>query len=132
MNYLLDTHTLLWSLFKSSELSKNVIQVIKNTKNIINVSVVNFWEISLKYAIGKLQLTNILPDDLPELCEKIGFEILDLKAEESSSFYKLKIIKHKDPFDRMLIWQAIHQHLLFISRDKSLKEYKKIGLKIFW
>lgn len=132
MNYLLDTHTLLWTFFKKSELSKNVIQVIKNTKNSIYVSVINFWEISLKYAIGKIQLINIKPDEFPEICTKNGFEIIHLTAEESSTFHNLKLTKHKDPFDRMLIWQAINRKFILISRDCSLKEYKKTGLKLFW
>lgn len=132
MNYLLDTHTLLWTFFKKSELSKNVIQVIKNTKNSIYVSVINFWEISLKYAIGKIQLINIKPDEFPEICTKNGFEIIHLTAKESSTFHNLKLTKHKDPFDRMLIWQAINRKFILISRDCSLKEYKKTGLKLFW
>ena len=132
MNYLLDTHALLWTLFKKSALSTNAVNAIKDIKNSIYVSAVSFWEISLKYAIGKLQLHNVFPDELPEVCKKNGFELIDLKAEECSSFFRLTLTKHKDPFDRMLIWQAIQQNILLISKDRSLKEYKKIGLRIFW
>ena len=67
MNYLLDTHTFLWTLFEPKKLSKSVSQVILSQENDIAVSVVAFWEISLKYSIGKLELYNVVPEEIPEV-----------------------------------------------------------------
>ncbi len=61
MKYLIDTHVLLWSLFDTSKLSKKVYGILLDIENEIYVSNITFWEISLKYGIGKLSLKNILP-----------------------------------------------------------------------
>jgi len=67
MSYLLDTHTLLWSLFEQSRLVKKGAEVIHNPDHSVFVSVVSFWELSLKFAIGKLELDIVTPDDFPAL-----------------------------------------------------------------
>ena len=66
MKYLLDTHTFLWILFEDEQLSEKAADVIRNPENDIYVSVITYWEISLKYAIQKLELRGISPDELPE------------------------------------------------------------------
>jgi len=55
-----------------------------------------------------------------------------LSASEAATFYKLPKIGHKDPFDRLIIWQAIHNKMPLISKDKSFKDYKVSGLKLIW
>jgi len=67
MSYLLDTHTLLWSLFEQSRLGKKGADVILNPDLSVFVSVVSFWELSLKFAIGKLELENVTPTTSPLL-----------------------------------------------------------------
>ena len=67
MNYLLDTHVLLWTLFESRKLSNIVKQIILNPDCNIFVSIFSFWEISLKFGLGKISLNNIKPDDLPDI-----------------------------------------------------------------
>ena len=61
----------------------------------------------------------------------MGFEIESLTAKDSSSYHQLKATYHKDPFDRMLIWQAISNNYTFISVDSNVKKYASEGLKIF-
>lgn len=132
MNYILDTHTFLWALFDHKQISKNASSVILNPGNTIYVSLITFWEIALKFNLGKLSLKNVIPEELPLYAEKSGFEILGLTPAEVSSFYKLPIIRHKDPFDRLIIWQCIQNNFSIISKDIEMAEYKKYGLQIIW
>lgn len=132
MKYLLDTHTLLWVLFDDEKLSEKARDIIENSDNEIYVSTITYWEISLKYAIGKLELENITPEELPNKAKEINIETLEITEDEAATFYKLPIIKHKDPFDRLLIWQAINRNITLISKDEVMKEYQKFGLKNLW
>jgi PIN domain nuclease of toxin-antitoxin system len=132
MNCLIDTQTFLWSVFDPDQLSIKARTILQESDNTIHLSVVSFWEISLKYAIGKLELFNILPDRFPEVARQMEFEILNLAPKEAATFYKLPKIGHKDPFDRLIIWQAIHQKMTLISKDRRFKDYKGIGLRVVW
>ncbi|MGD9158042.1 MAG: type II toxin-antitoxin system VapC family toxin [Desulfobacteraceae bacterium] len=132
MKYLLDTHTFLWSLFKPEKLSKTTTQTIVSQENDIAVSVITFWEISLKYSLGKLELSGVKPDELPGFADKTGFEIIQIDPSEAATFCSLPGLSHKDPFDRLLIWQAIRRQMILVSKDRSFMEYKKYGLRIHW
>lgn len=131
MIYLLDTHYLLWAIADSKKLSKKVKEVITNAENSIIVSAVSFWEVALKSSMGKLEISGFEPEDLPGACLKVGFEIVALSAEDSSTYHKLKPAYHKDPFDRMLIWQAIQHNYSIISVDANVRKYVSVGLKIW-
>ncbi|WP_028296939.1 type II toxin-antitoxin system VapC family toxin [Olivibacter sitiensis] len=132
MNYLLDSHTLIWAIVDPQKLPAKIRHVLEDRSQDIFVSTVSFWEISLKYALGKLNLQGIVPEEFPELAKMTGFELLSLEPEESSSFHRLDANWHRDPFDRMLIWQALKRNLTFISKDKDVKRYQSIGLKVLW
>ena len=132
MNYLIDTHTFLWTLFEPKKLSKSVTEVILSQENDIAVSVITFWEISLKYSIGKLELYNIGPEDIPNYAEQMDVNILSINSFKAVSFYKLPRLKHKDPFDRLIIWQAIQRNIVILSKDRTFKDYHKFGLKTYW
>lgn len=132
MSFLLDTHTLLWALFEPTRLGGKGAEILGNADETIFVSVVSFWELSLKYAIGKLELGNVTPDDFPGLVRQAGFEVLPLAEADAATFHHLPRLEHKDPFDRLLIWQAISGKLTFISQDKACAAYKKQGLKVIW
>jgi PIN domain nuclease of toxin-antitoxin system len=130
--YLLDTHTLLWAIGKTSELSKNVIQEIKNPDNEILVSAVSLWEIALKCSIGKLKI-NFMPSDIPEYCEEMKFSLIPLEPLDAIKSMQLPYRnEHKDPFDRMLIYQCINNNYILISKDTQVKIYKEDGLQFFW
>jgi PIN domain nuclease of toxin-antitoxin system len=130
MKYLIDTHIFLWSLFSPEKISVHVAQIIKESGNRIFVSTITFWEIALKFSLNKLELEGITPDALPEIANKMSFELLSLSAEDAASFYHLPRITHRDPFDRMLIWQAIREKLVLISKDSKIAAYEDYGLKI--
>jgi len=132
MNFLLDTHSFLWTLFVPEKLSRSVTQKIKSSDNDVAVSVVTFWEISLKFALGKLELSGVEPDELPSFADQMGFSILPISPSEAASCHKLPRLLHKDPFDRLIIWQAIQRKMTLISKDREFKEYRKFGLKTHW
>lgn len=130
MKYLIDTHIFLWSLFSPEKISRRAAKIIKESGNRVFVSTVSFWEIALKFSLNKLELEGIKPEELPEFANKMNFELLDLRAEEAASFYRLPRISHKDPFDRMLIWQAIREKMVLITKDSKIAVYKDYGLEI--
>ena len=132
MNFLLDTHSFLWALFVPEKLSRSAVEAITSSDNDITVSVVTFWEISLKYALGKLELSGVEPDELPGFAKQTGLNILAISPHVAASFHKLPRLLHKDPFDRFIIWQAIQRKITLISKDREFNKYKKFGLKTHW
>src|SRR5690606_40158044 len=132
MSYLLDSNTFLWALLVPKTLSAKVARVLEDTTHQVFISSVNFWEISLKYRLGKLDLTGIAPEELPALAQESGFDFLPLTATEGSTYHLLDAGWHRDPFDRMLIRQALTHHLTLLSKDKTIAQYRSEGLKVLW
>ena len=130
MSYLLDTHYLLWAIADSKKISHSILNLISDSGQEIFVSTISFWEISLKSALGKIIISGTKPEDIPGICTKIGFGIIELSAADSSSYHKLNASHHKDPFDRMLVWQAIRNNYILISADKQIGKYRSEGLNI--
>ena len=132
MSYLVDTHILLWCLFSPGRISKKVKDILSESETTKFVSVISIWEIAIKFSLGKLDLKGILPDLLPTIVKNARFEIMDLSTETAASFYKLPKLHNKDPFDRMLAWQAISHDFHLLTKDKDFSDYKDHGLKIIW
>ncbi|MDR0557902.1 MAG: type II toxin-antitoxin system VapC family toxin [Treponema sp.] len=133
MTYLLDTHTLIWATLETIKLSKIVKDIISNRNNEIFVSTVTFWEIALKVSIKRLSFEKMNIKDFPKYAQEMGFTIMDLKEGETITFHELPLKEyHKDPFDRMLVWQAITNDMILISKDNLLKQYEEDGLRIIW
>ncbi|MDR0516037.1 MAG: type II toxin-antitoxin system VapC family toxin [Fibromonadaceae bacterium] len=133
MKYLLDTHTLIWVAQDTKKLSQKAKNIIIDESNEIYVSTISFWEIALKTSIGKFSFGNLDIDDFPKLSRKMGFRIIELDEQASITFHKLpRKENHKDPFDRMLVWQAITNDFVLISKDASIKQYKENGLNLVW
>jgi PIN domain nuclease of toxin-antitoxin system len=130
MTYLLDTHYLIWAVADTKKIPARVRDILTNPEHSIVVSTISFWEVSLKSALGKLQITGFSPEDLPGACLQIGFTVEPLSATDSSTYHQLKATHHKDPFDRMLIWQALRNGYTFISTDDDVKKYVSEGLKV--
>ena len=129
---MLDTHVLLWAIGKSDELSPKIVEHISDKKNEVCVSAISLWEIALKQSIGKLEL-NFEVEDIPKYCQQMGFEPIPLMPQEALDFLKLPQKKnHKDPFDRMLIYQCIRGNYTLISKDDKMKFYEIDGLKCIW
>jgi PIN domain nuclease of toxin-antitoxin system len=132
MKYLLDTHTLIWLITKKEKLSSEVTKIIENPANQIAVSAISFWEISLKYSLGKLQLDGGIPEDIYKSVEILGLEMLPLSPKICNTFHQLEGNYHRDPFDKMLIWLAISDNYTLLSCDSTIQLYKSEGLKILW
>ena len=128
MNYLLDTHTFLWFLDGSTNLSGKARRVIENTENTKFISIASIWEIAIKMNLGKLKL-DIKLEELREEIIKNNFEILYLDFEHLIELSKLEEI-HKDPFDRIIIAQAIFEKQAIISKDSNFSLYSSI--QVFW
>lgn len=131
MKYLLDTHYLIWALTDTKKIPKKIVNVITDPGNEIIVSAVSFWEISLKSSLGKLTITGFAPEDFPSACLQTGFTIMPISADDASKYHHLLASHHRDPFDRMLIWQAINNHYTLISADKTIQKYITEGLLVY-
>jgi PIN domain nuclease of toxin-antitoxin system len=131
MTYLLDTHYMLWAIADTKKISRKVKDIITNPDHQIVISTISFWEVSLKSSLGKLEIVGFSPEDLPNICTQIGFVIEPLSSGDSSTYHRLKATYHKDPFDRMLIWQAMRNDFILISVDGNVKKYISEGLRIF-
>ncbi|MEW6667076.1 MAG: type II toxin-antitoxin system VapC family toxin [Thermodesulfobacteriota bacterium] len=132
MKCLLDSHSFLWAVFDPDKLSEPARDAIVRPENDVFVSVVTFWEISLKYGLGKLLLPKTDPEDLPGVAKQMGMNTLDLNPLEAAGFHRLPGRAHRDPFDRLLFWQAIQRKLTLISKDRALDAYSEYGLRTFW
>jgi len=119
MNLLLDTHVLLWWLDDHSTLSKKIKAVIADGKNPVFVSAVVIWEITIKQALGKLEI----PRNFRRVLDDQPFEMLDITVEHVHAVGDLPAY-HRDPFDRMLVAQAKVERLTLVTRDIRLKKYK--------
>ncbi|MCL2214290.1 MAG: type II toxin-antitoxin system VapC family toxin [Treponema sp.] len=96
------------------------------------VSAVSLWEIALKCSIGKLKI-NFMPSDIPEYCEEMKFSLIPLEPLDAIKSMQLPYRnEHKDPFDRMLIYQCINNDYILMSKDTQVKIYKDDGLQFFW
>ena len=124
MKLLLDTHILLWWLDANPQLSEEAVRLIREPENTIFVSAVSLWEIWLKQSLGKLRL----PANFLERLAAESFESLPLTAPQTARVGNLEWV-HRDPFDRMLIAQALAEDHTLVSRDGAFAQY---GVKVVW
>ncbi len=132
MKYLLDTHIFLWATGESKRLPAKVATTISYLRNDVFVSAVSFWEIAIKVRTGKLDIGKNRPADLPTRALDMGFLLLGLLPEETATMGQLAEDTHFDPFDRMLIWQAIQRKMILVSGDTAFKRFAVDGLKLLW
>lgn len=131
MNYLLDSHIFLWSIFEPEKLDYLMTKTITNVKNEIYISSISLWEIALKYQLGKLKIDGFNFNDIFDVIKQQGYKVLSLNSSNCENLMKLPFVdNHKDPFDRMLISQAIEYDFTLISKDGKFNEYKNYGLKL--
>jgi PIN domain nuclease of toxin-antitoxin system len=118
LKFLLDTHILLWWLAKDPKLLQTEINIITDPDNIIFVSAAVSWEIAVKKMTGKLQA----PEDLPTALAANDFIALPITIKHTQYLYQLPP-HHHDPFDRIMIAQAISETLVFMTRDAKILLY---------
>ena len=126
MNYLIDTHIFLWYIEENTNISPFVASEIKNLDNTIFISKGSLWEIVIKSSLGKLDLRKPI-NDLENFIFTNKFTLLDIDFSHLSVLHELPFI-HRDPFDRLIISQAIAEKLTLISDDTQVKKYP---VKIF-
>lgn len=130
MRLLLDTHTFLWAVSEPQKLPTKSREAIRDESNLTFVSAVCLWEITIKVRIGKLELG--WDDDLITAALNAGIEPLPLTPDEAVTYGDLTESSHNDPFDRMIIWQAIRRNMTLVSRDPEFERFKSLGLKLLW
>jgi PIN domain nuclease of toxin-antitoxin system len=121
MKYLLDTHSFLWFIAASKELSDKAESIIRDGQNDILVSIASLWEISIKNSLGKMPLDDGY-ERLFEHLTKNDFELLNITFEHTLRHNRLPFV-HKDPFDRMFVSQALVEGIDLISNDDVLDGY---------
>ena len=117
---LLDTHILLWWLDASPKLSKSTRALLADPENLLFLSAASLWEIRIKQSLGRLDL----PSRFDQAIAGLGFEELGISIAHTSELPKLPLLHH-DPFDRMLLAQAIVENLALLSADRNLIAYGK-------
>lgn len=125
--YLLDTNALLYFLYDTAKLSKKASDIIYRNNEKIHVSIASFWEIAIKSSIGKLVIKSSI-SKIAETCEKEQLEILSIKPLHLDNIRQLPRI-HGDPFDRLIISQAMTENLVIITKDGMIPQY---DIKAIW
>lgn len=121
-NILLDTCTFLWVIRDAPELSQDARSLFIDPENIVYFSAVSAWEISVKYGLGKLSLAAAPHIYVP--AERLRHNILPLALEESAASAVSRLPPlHNDPFDRMLICQAVTHGMTLLTPDRLIHQY---------
>jgi PIN domain nuclease of toxin-antitoxin system len=121
MKILLDTHTFLWYIQDNQRLSVKVAELLENSRHDLYLIIVSLWEIAIKVGKGKLILDNSF-DELQEILGQLKIENLPVTFADTKIYITLPSY-HGDPFDRMLIAQAMNHSLIVISRDSAFDAY---------
>jgi len=122
MKILLDTHIFLWFIGGDTRLSANVRDAIRDPNNEVYLSVVSVWEAIVKYQLGKLPLPEHPETYLPKQRDIHQIDSLALDENSVVELAKLPPL-HRDPFDRMLICQALHNDLIIATVDSAIRAY---------
>ncbi len=123
MRFLLDTHAFLWWLADSARLSDRARDLIANPAHHRFVSAASAWEIATKHRLGKLRVTDQGTLDTLGMIRSQGFRELPISVQDAERAGSLKGV-HRDPFDRMLVAQAVRHSMVLISRDNALDAFE--------
>jgi PIN domain nuclease of toxin-antitoxin system len=127
MNVLLDTHTFIWYIEGNAKLTQKARDVIEVSGDKIYLSIISLWEIAIKTGKKQLTLQNEF-DDLLDVLNLLEIEILTITFADTQ-IYKNLPLHHGDPFDRMIISQAINNSLTIVGCDQSFNDYP---IQILW
>jgi PIN domain nuclease of toxin-antitoxin system len=119
---LLDTHALLWAATEPDRLSPDARAMLEDGSHEIVVSVVSAWEIAIKQSLGKLDLPKPAEVWLPTVLRRTGFEVAELELTAALRVRGLAW-HHRDPFDRLLIAQALDGAYALMTRDEVFEAY---------
>jgi PIN domain nuclease of toxin-antitoxin system len=128
MKLLLDTHAFLWFITGSSRLSAVARAAIEDEANVVYVSAASAWEIAVKSSLGKLTLAEPYDVLLPREIRDNGFTYLGVELTHTARVNVLPF-HHRDPFDRLLVAQAMIEGMQLVTADPALKDY---GVPVVW
>ena len=128
MNLLLDTHAFIWWLTDQSRLSARSLQALMNNDNTVTLSVASIWEMTIKLKIGKLSVVGDLKDIVQQQVQVNRIQLLAISSVHALKTLDLPL-HHRDPFDRMLIAQALSEEMTLITTDASMTAY---GVNVLW
>ena len=123
--YLLDTNALIGVLFSPDLLSETAKKIAIESED-LGVSIVALWEIGIKQSIGKIDIESS-SEEIEAACTKLGISVYPLKASYIDAMRNLPQI-HKDPFDRIMIAQAMEEDLSLITRDSIIPQYPNVSV----
>jgi len=126
MNLLIDTQALIWFVENDQRLSPSVKAIMEDSESLI-ISIASLWEITIKVSLGKLSFSKELSSFFNKLVYN-GFDIMPIKIAHLITLQSLQNV-HKDPFDRLIIAQAIKEQISIVSSDSIFKEYP---VNIIW
>ena len=129
MRLLLDSHSFLWFIAGHQNLSEKAKAMILDPGNEVPVSIASLWEIAIKHGLGKLALAQPYDQLIPEQMERNEFEMLPIEVPHLGELVKLPPSDHRDPFDRIVIAQAIGEDLTVVTNDAAFAEYP---VKVAW
>ena len=122
MRLLLDTCTFLWIVSDAPELSTRAREIYRSPNNDVYLSAASTWEISVKHGLGRLPLPGAPETYVPDLRQRHGIEPLALNEEATLYLGRLPTL-HRDPFDRMLVCQAIVEGTVILTPDELIRQY---------
>ncbi len=122
MNLLIDTHLLLWSLARSPRLPKVARELISDPGNTVAVSVASIWEIAIKRARYGESLMPVTAAEARDLALGAGFVLLPVTADHAAAVEHLPPL-HGDPFDRMIVAQAMTEPMRLVTSDRTVARY---------
>jgi PIN domain nuclease of toxin-antitoxin system len=128
MNVLLDTHILLWTVFKTRRLSAEARRIIEDPAHQLIFSTVNLWEITIKRAQGRHDF-QVDPRPLRDALLLSGYQELPIKSEHAMGVGTLPAI-HRDPFDRLLVAQGAVEGCLLLTSDRKVSQYPGLIRKV--
>jgi PIN domain nuclease of toxin-antitoxin system len=127
MNLLLDTHTFIWFFNGDEQLSLKARKLIEDSRNKKFVSIASIWEVAIKIGLKKLFFDG-KTSELADLIEQNGFLILPILIAHTVTYESIELV-HRDPFDRILVAQAIAENMTIITKDENIQKY---SIKTNW
>lgn len=128
MKLLLDTHTFIWWTIQKARLSAAALAAMQNQQNELLLSIASLWEMQLKIQLGKLHFNLPLPQLIEDQQRVNGLQLLPIAPDHIYALDQLPF-HHKDPFDRLLVAQAIDESLSLVTADPALAAYPA---RIIW
>lgn len=128
MKAILDTHTLLWLVDRPEKLPKRVSVLCADGTNKLFISIASFWELSIKVSLGKINLEDKGLYKLKQWCDENSVDILPITLAHCDQVKQLTF-HHRDPFDRLIIAQAICDRLSVITIDEHFPKY---NINVIW